>query len=109
MATKSPYSIIKSRYSTEKTQTLLALQDNDSNPSVRKFQQPKYTFVVEKNANKKEIANALEEIYKEKKVKVTKVNTINTLPKPRRVRGRRGSTASFKKAIVTFEKGDTLE
>jgi ribosomal protein L23 len=37
------------------------------------------------------------------------VNTINVKGKDRRVRGRLGTKKSFKKAIVTFEKGDSLD
>jgi large subunit ribosomal protein L23 len=37
------------------------------------------------------------------------VNTINVKPKERRVRGRSGFKAAFKKAIVTFEAGDKIE
>ena len=70
---------------------------------------PKYVFVVDRTANKHEIALALEEIYKTKQVKVVAVNTINVKPKARRVRGRLGKTSGFKKAIVTFEKGDELD
>lgn len=106
---KSPYDIIKHRYVTEKARMLQELKDASSNPSLRRFELPKYVFVVEKNANKQEIAQALEEIYAEKKIKVVAVNTINVKGKPRRVRGRIGKRPSIKKAIVTLEKNDTLD
>ena len=61
----------------------------------------KYTFKVAKSAGKVEIANAIEEIFG---VKVLKVNTINVRGQERR-RGRfSGYTASWKKAIVTLKK-----
>ena len=44
-----------------------------------------------------------------KNVKVVAVNTINVKAKARRVRGRPGFKNAFKKAIVTFEKGDSLD
>lgn len=108
---KGPYSIVKSRYITEKAMTLGQLHSSDSNACVKRCQTPKYVFVVDKKANKKQIAEAIEEIYSEKKVKVVGVNTIITKPKPKRVRGRfnYGKTASIKKAIVTFDVGHTLE
>ena len=81
----------------------------DSNVCVSKFNQPKYVFIVDPNANKKEIANAVENIYSEQKVKVVSVNTINMKPKKRRVRGKIGRTAAFKKAIVTLEEGDSID
>ena len=61
----------------------------------------KYTFKVAKDANKIEIAEAVEKLFK---VKVAKVNTINVRGQERR-RGRYvGYTASWKKAVVTLKK-----
>lgn len=62
-------------------------------------QQKKYTFSVAKDANKIEIAKAVEELFG---VKVAKVNTINCLGKLRRQGTSQGFTASWKKAIVTL-------
>lgn len=109
MNRKDPYSIIRFRHITEKTQMLLQLQDSESNASVRRCNAPKYVFLVDPNANKREIAQALEIIYKEQGIKVTKVNTINVKPKTRRVRGRLGKTAAKKKAVVTLEPKDSLD
>lgn len=106
---KNPYQIIKSRHVTEKTTMLESLKDAESNASVRRFKSPKFVFIVDKDANKQEIAHALEQIYAEKNIKVKKVNTINTKPKTRRVRGRIGTTTALKKAIVTLDQGDTLD
>lgn len=106
---KHPYSVIKSRYVTEKATMLQNLKDASSNKSVRKCVSPKYVFLVDIGANKIEIAKAIEEIYSEKKVKVIAVNTIRVKPKQRRVRGSIGYTNSFKKAIVTLEEGDNLD
>lgn len=108
MQKKTPYSIVKSRYVTEKSRVLEELKDNKSNPSVSKCEKPKYVFLVDKKANKREIADAVEEIYAEKKIKVKSVNTITNKPKKKRVRGRIGFKSSFKKAVVTLEKGDEL-
>jgi large subunit ribosomal protein L23 len=109
MMKKSPYDIIKSRRITEKSQVLQELQNNESNACVRKCKTPKYVFIVDPRANKREIAEAVEEIYAEKNVRVVAVNTITVKPKPRRVRGRAGKTISLKKAIVTLEAGDKIE
>jgi large subunit ribosomal protein L23 len=109
MANKNPYQVIKHRHITEKATVLQHLKNLESNPSIARFELPKYVFIVDRNANKIEIAHALEEIYKEKRVKVISVNTMNVKPKARRVRGRSGKTSAFKKAIVTFEKGDELD
>ena len=55
----------------------------------------RYTFEVAKNANKIEIAKAVEEIFG---VKVAKVNTINMDGKAKRT----GRFPSWKKAMVTL-------
>ena len=107
---KDPYAIIKSRYITEKATILESLHTAESNKSLKRCESPKYLFVVDIKANKHEIATAVEMIYKEQKVKVTKVNTILMKPKAkRRGKGRPGSTSAFKKAIVTMESGDSIE
>ena len=109
MNKQSPFTIIKSRHVTEKAKVLEQLRFNTSNPCVKKCQAPKYVFIVDKSANKQQIAKAVEEIYAEKKIKVVSVNTITMKPKERRVRGRTGFKNAFKKAIVTLEAGDTIE
>lgn len=70
------------------------------------MEQNKYTFEVAKNANKIEIAKAVEELFN---VKVVKVNTLNTKPKNKRVRMVPGLTRTWKKAVVTLKEGDTIE
>ncbi|MFA6914852.1 MAG: 50S ribosomal protein L23 [Parachlamydiales bacterium] len=109
MNKKTPYDIVKKRYITEKSTMLSSLKDKESNPSLRRFTLPKYVFLVDTKANKIEIARAVEEIYAHLNVKVVAVNTINVKGKARRVRGRLGTTSSYKKAIVTLEKDDVLE
>ncbi len=59
----------------------------------------KYTFQVAKDANKIEIAKAVEELFG---VKVSKVNTISVNGKFRRQGRTGGYTASSKKAIITL-------
>jgi len=108
MLKKTPYDIIKSRYVTEKSRTLEELKDNTRNPSVAKCNCPKHVFLVNKKANKQEIAQALEQIYAEKNIKVKAVNTVTIKPKKKRVRGRIGYKSGFKKAIVTLDKDDEL-
>jgi large subunit ribosomal protein L23 len=109
MQKKSPFDIVLSRHVTEKTRVLEQLQFNTSNPCVKRCDAPKYVFIVDKRANKREIASAVEEIYKDKKIKVVSVNTITNKPKVRRLRGRSGLKPGFKKAVVTLEAGDTIE
>ena len=59
----------------------------------------KYTFEVAKDANKIEIAQAVEALFD---VEVAKVNTINVKGKLRRYGRFEGYTASRKKAVVTL-------
>lgn len=105
----NPYQVIKNRRVTEKGRVLENLVNAKSNRSVSRCQSPKVVFDVDPKANKTQIANAVEEIYKDKKVKVVKVNTITVGSKSRRVRGFTGKTAEYKKAVVTFRPGDTIE
>jgi large subunit ribosomal protein L23 len=66
----------------------------------------KYSFEVDRKANKHEIKHAIQEIFK---VTVVDVNTINMRGKERR-RGRIvGRTADWKKAVVTLAQGDRIE
>ena len=66
----------------------------------------KYTFEVARDANKIEIAKAVEEIFG---VTVKKVNTMNVKPKKKRVRYIAGYTRTWKKAMVTIAPGETIE
>lgn len=66
----------------------------------------RYTFEVDKRASKIQIAQAIEEIFD---VKVVKVNTINVKPKPKRVGRSMGQSRAWKKAVVTLKDGDTIE
>jgi large subunit ribosomal protein L23 len=109
MTKKDPFKIVKSMHVTEKSMMLQELKNAQSNASLSRCESPKYVFVVDQKANKGEIADAIEEIYKSKGIKVVSVNTVTLKPKQRRVRGRIGFRSGLKKAIVTLEKGDSLD
>ena len=64
------------------------------------LQEGKYTFRVNRNATKVQIANAVEKLFE---VKVLKVNTISVSGKKKRVRYKEGKTPDWKKAIVTID------
>ena len=66
----------------------------------------KYTFKVAKDANKIEIAKAVEELFD---VKVAKVNTISVKGKQKRMGRYTGFRPDWKKAIVTLEGEKTIE
>ena len=57
----------------------------------------KYTFEVAKNANKTQIKQAVESLFK---VKVASVNTMNVYGKIKRQGRTQGLTGNYKKAIV---------
>ncbi|MBQ6757709.1 MAG: 50S ribosomal protein L23 [Selenomonadaceae bacterium] len=70
------------------------------------MQDNKFVFVVDKRANKIQIAQAVKEIFN---VTVEAVNTMNVKGKTKS-RGRTmGKTSSYKKAIVKLAEGQTIE
>lgn len=75
--------------------------------SVSALSEKKYTFRVAKDANKIQIAQAVEEIFG---VKVDKVNTISMKGHLRRQGRSEGYTPDWKKAVVTLTEGSkTIE
>ena len=65
-----------------------------------------YTIVADPRANKTQIRQAVQELFK---VKVTKVNTLNVTGKYRRQRTKQaGQAPDWKKAIVTLKEGDKI-
>lgn len=80
---KNPRDIIKRPVITERTSEMMAVK--------------RYVFEVDLRANKTEIKQAIEQIFK---VKVTGVNTIRMPAKPKRYGRHSGYTSEWKKAIV---------
>jgi len=66
----------------------------------------KYTFIVAPGANKTQIRQAIEEVFR---VKVTGVNTLNRQGKRRRTRHGWGKRVDTKRAIVTLAEGDRID
>lgn len=89
---KSPYDVIIRPLITEAATDALALN--------------KYTFEVDRRANKIEIREAVEDIFH---VRVTKVNTLWRRGKLRRRGQSQGRTPDRKKAVVTLAAGDVIE
>jgi large subunit ribosomal protein L23 len=67
--------------------------------SIKLLPEKKYTFKVDKGANKIEIAKAIEEIFG---VKVKKVNTMNVWGRQKRFGKNIGFRSDWKKAIVSL-------
>ncbi|WP_438449146.1 50S ribosomal protein L23 [Gorillibacterium sp. sgz5001074] len=90
---KNPRDIIKRPVITERTSEMMAGK--------------RYVFEVDLRANKTEIKQAIEQIFK---VKVTGVNTIRMPAKPKRYGKYSGYTSEWKKAIVQLsEESKELE
>ena len=68
--------------------------------------QNKIVFKVPSKANKKNIKNNIEKIFK---VNVTKVNIINKQNRTKFTRGRKVKVSGFKKAIITLKKGQSID
>ena len=69
-------------------------------------EQDKYVFVVHPDATKTQIKDAVRKLFN---VKVVSCTTMNVSGKEKRLRGRPGFTASYKKAIVRLAKGETIK
>lgn len=89
---KNPYDIIIRPLITEKATKLV--------------DEGKYTFEVMPGVNKIEVKKAIEEVFK---VDVVSVNIINVRKKERRVGRYSGYRPAVRKAIVTLQKGQTLD
>lgn len=92
---KSAYSVLKRPLVSEKTAVLAEAN--------------KYVFEVYPNAEKPEIAKAVESTFK---VAVERVHVVNTKGKVKQSRTKRGEVIKapdVKKAIVTLKKGDKIE
>ena len=69
-------------------------------------EQNKIIFKVPSNANKKNLKNNIEKIFK---VNVTKINIINKQGRIKLTRGRKVKVSGFKKAIITLKKGQSID
>ncbi len=74
--------------------------------STKLSEKNKYTFEVDKNANKIEIKHAVEELFN---VKVVSVNVINEIAKAKRVGTHSGFKPAVTKAIVTLAEGSKID
>jgi large subunit ribosomal protein L23 len=87
------YDVIKKPLVTEKTAT-----GKDANNVV--------AFVVDRDANKIEIKQSVEKLFK---VEVTSVKTINVAGKVKRVGKNTGKRSNWKKAYVTLKEGSNID
>ncbi|MFH1509328.1 MAG: 50S ribosomal protein L23 [bacterium] len=66
----------------------------------------KYAFIVNKDSNRRQIANAVEDLYG---VQVVQVRIVNVKGKMRRYGRSKGFTSRYKKAYVKLIAGDKLD
>jgi len=66
----------------------------------------KYVFIVRPDASKIQIKEAVRRLFN---VKVVSCTTINVAGKVKRIRGSKGKTPSYKKAIVRVADGETIK
>jgi len=88
------YSVIKKPHVTEKT----SLVGTDTNNTV--------AVVVDKSANKIEIKQAIENLFK---VKVASVRTVTVAGKVKRSGKTFGKRSNWKKAYVTLQEGQSID
>ena len=69
-------------------------------------EQNKIVFKVPAKANKKNLKNNIEKIFK---VNVTKINIINKQTRTKVTRGKKVKVKGFKKAIITLKKGQNID
>ncbi len=65
----------------------------------------KYHFQVDSSCTKDEIASLIKKSFN---VEVEKVNIMNTNSKTKRFKGIEGTRGSYKKAIITLKKGQSI-
>jgi len=87
------YDIIKAPIITEQSTKLIESQN-------------RYTFKVDRKANKVEIKKAIEKIFN---VKVLSVNTVNVLPKYKKMGKYEGFKPAYKKAVVKLAEGQKID
>jgi large subunit ribosomal protein L23 len=90
---RPPYEVVKKPLVSEKT-TKLREHSN------------RVTFEVAMDANKVEIRDAVEKLFK---VRVRNVRTLIVRGKERRLGRRMGRQSNWKKAVVTLRPGETIE
>lgn len=103
---RDPQTIIKRPLLTEKTARLRETGGASSAHAEGDAYAQQVVFEVARDANKIEIRQAVESLFK---VNVTTVRTLITRGKEKRIGRFSGRRPSWKKAIVTLKAGDNIE
>lgn len=89
----------------EARQVIIMPLVSEKNTNLR-VDQNKYVFRVDIEANKLQIRNAVEELFK---VRVEDVTTMRMHGKPKRMGRFEGRRPDWKKAVIQLKKGETIE
>lgn len=92
MITSTMYDVIRKPVITEKSSAMAELG--------------KYVFIISEDAHKDTLKQVVEFLFT---VKVKKINIINVLGKVKYFKGRQGRRSDYKKAIVTLDKGYSID
>ena len=103
---KSDNKVKKTKAKVESSAYKILLYPQISEKATYLGEENKYVFIVSKNANKKEISQAVKDIYG---IKPLSVNTIKVGGKKRRYGRNTGKTSDYKKAIVALPEGETIQ
>jgi large subunit ribosomal protein L23 len=102
---REPQAVIKRPLLTEKTARMRETGGADARPAEGEDYAQQVVFEVVKDANKVEIRNAVETLFK---VHVTHVRTLVARGKDKRVGKYSGRRPAWKKAVVTLKAGDQI-
>ena len=84
--------------------TIISPKITEKSTSLSEFN--KVVFKVHNGASKNSIKKSIEKIFK---VKVVKINTINLKGKSKLVKGKKTFKSGYKKAIITLQKGQSID
>ncbi len=103
---KTPKKVEKSKAKIESNAHKILLYPQISEKATYLSEENKYIFIVSNKANKKEISQAIKDVYG---IKPISINTIKVGGKERRYGKVQGRTSTYKKAIVALPKGQTIQ
>ncbi len=106
-AEQAPKARVNNALATDSNLSSVIVKPRITEKAVRLGEQNVYTFVVRRDATKRDVAAAIKALYN---VTPVNVNIVNKTPRQvmSRAKGRRLTVAGMKKAYVYLKKGDTI-
>ena len=104
---QAPKARVNNALATDSNLSSVIVKPRITEKAVRLGEQNVYTFVVRRDATKRDVAAAIKALYN---VTPVNVNIVNKTPRQvmSRAKGRRLTVAGMKKAYVYLKKGDTI-